>query len=89
MIFKFSVDDVSYKENVKKMNEVFEKTPTSIKELESLQDLTFKARRFYFTTPGKIPEGDLFKNVLGDHCLLFKEIHFVSQYLLVLFISDP
>lgn len=79
LFFIRAVDEASYKEHVKKMNEIFEKTPSALKELESLQDLTFENRRSFFTNPGKM--GDLLvKDLIRSNCTLLKSLHFVSSF---------
>ena len=77
--FTGTVDKASYKEHVKKMNEIFDKTPSALKELESLQDLTFENIISFLTNPGKM-SALLVRDFIGSNCTLLKSLHFVSCF---------
>ena len=79
LFFTGTVDKASYKEHLKKMNEIFDKTPSALKELESLQDLTFENIISFLTNPGKM-SALLVRDFIGSNCTLLKSLHLVSCF---------
>ena len=72
------MDEISFLENTKKLNEIYQRSPDATDELVLLQDLTYSARRIYFTKKGMLPDEFDVEDIIKHYGLIFFNQFYVS-----------